>query len=239
MLTRAALFLAVTTAIGGVEEVGDTGVHQRVNLLHTTLYRVIMEVGPAHARRSAAAGDTGAELGTDNRTAHNRAKVLVIGYPIRLHVLDPVGIGKHYLVELRGVQNGEVQRCGTGRNVSDQVHARLELVGEGRNNDGTDYGAGIVSEHAADKVRTGNAREPDTLVPADVHLADGIRGVGTVAVRERVLAAHDFTTAQVAAGFLDVIQREDIGIRNGGHVVPALAAVAGVMLAIQVVVDAL
>ena len=239
MLARAALFLTVTTAIGGVEEVGDTGVHQRVNLLHAALYRVIMEVGPAHARRGAAAGDTGAELGTDDRTAHDRTKVLVIGYPVRLHVLDPVGIGKHYLVELRGVQNGEVQRCGTGRNVSDQVHARLELVGEGRNNDGTDYGTGIVSEHAADKVRTGNAREPDTLVTTDVHLADGIRGVGTVTVRKRVLAAHDLTTAQVAAGFLDVIQREDIGVRDGGHVVPALAAVAGVMLAVQVVIDAL
>ncbi len=60
------------------------GVHQRVNLLHAALDRVIMEVGPAHARRSAAAGDTGTELGTDNRTAHNRAKVLVIGNPIRL-----------------------------------------------------------------------------------------------------------------------------------------------------------
>ena len=165
--------------------------------------------------------------------------MLVIGYPVRLHVLDPVGIGKHYLVELRGVQNGEVQRCGTGRNVSDQVRARLELVGEGRNNDGTDYGAGIISEHAADKVRTGNAREPDTLVPADIHLADGIRGVGTVAVRKRVLAAHDLTTAQVTASFLDVIQREDIGVRNGGHVIPALAAVAGVMPAVQVVIDAL
>ena len=76
-------------------------------------------------------------------------------------------------------------------------------------------------------------RDRDTLVPADIHLADGIRGVGTVAVRKRVLAAHDLTTAQVTAGFLDVIQREDIGVRNGGHVIPALAAVAGVMLAVQ------
>ena len=239
MLATTTLFLAVTTAILRIKQVGDTRVHQRVNLLHPALDRVIMEVGPAHARGSAAAGDTGAQLAADDAAADNRTKMLVVGNPVGFHVLDPVGVGKDYLVELRGVQYGEMQRSGTGRNVGDQVHARLELVGEGRNYNGTDNGTGIVSEYAAHKVSTGNARETHALVTADVYLADGIRGVGAVAVRKRVLAAHDLTAVQVAARPFDVIQREDIGIRDGGHVILAFAAVAGVMLAVQVIVDAL
>ena len=92
MRTRAALLLAVTPAILRVEKVRDTRVHQGVYLLHASLGRVIVEIRPAHARRGTAAGNAGAQLRSHYRAAHNRTKVLVIGNPVRFHVLDLVAV---------------------------------------------------------------------------------------------------------------------------------------------------
>ena len=128
MLAGSALLLAVATAVLGIEQVGNTRVHQRVYLLHASLGGVIMEIRPAHARRSAAAGNAGAQLRSHHRTAHNRTKVLVIRHPVGLQILDLVRVTQDYLVELRRVQYGEVKGSGTRRDFRYQVHARLELV---------------------------------------------------------------------------------------------------------------
>ena len=48
MLSGAALFLAVTTAVMDVKQVSDMAVQKRVNLLHSALHTVIMEIRPRH-----------------------------------------------------------------------------------------------------------------------------------------------------------------------------------------------
>ena len=132
---RAALFLAVTTTVLRVEKIRDARVHKGINLLHTALDTVIVEISPGHARRSAPAGNAGAKFGTDNTAAHNGTQVLVIRHPFGFHILDPVTVRKDNLIELCRVQNGEVKSSGTLRNIGNQVHTGLELVAQGRDDD--------------------------------------------------------------------------------------------------------
>ena len=48
--TRTTLHLAVPASVLGKEKVGDVIVHKTVYLLHASLGRVVVEVGPRHAR---------------------------------------------------------------------------------------------------------------------------------------------------------------------------------------------
>ena len=48
MRPGSALFLHIPAAIEGIGEVGETGVHHRIDLLHTPLLAVIVEVCPRH-----------------------------------------------------------------------------------------------------------------------------------------------------------------------------------------------
>ena len=74
-------------------------VYKRQDLLHASLDTVIVEVRPRKARSRAPARDAGAELRTHYAAAHNRTKVLVIGNPVGLHILNLVGVRQHHLVE--------------------------------------------------------------------------------------------------------------------------------------------
>ena len=89
---RAALFLAVTTTVLRVEKIRDARVHKGINLLHTALDTVIVEVRPAHACGSAATGYASTEFGTDNAAAHNGAQMLVVGNPVGFQVLYLVAV---------------------------------------------------------------------------------------------------------------------------------------------------
>ena len=238
--TCTALLLAVTTTILRVEQVRDARVHQSIDLLHTPLDTVIVEICPRKARSRAAARDAGTELRAHDRTANNSAKVLVVGNPVGFHVLDLVAVRQHHLVELRRVQNREVKGRGVCRNLGDQVHTRLETVAQGRDHDRADDSAGVIREDAANQVRARNAREAYFLVAGHAYLAHRVRAVRTVALRERFLPAHDLTAGKVAtAGTLDVVKRDNGGLGRGGHVVRVIIAVAGVVLPVQVIVHAL
>jgi len=89
VLSRTTLLLRVPAPIEGEEQVRDARVHQRVYLLHTPLYRVVMEVRPCHARRRATTSYRRPQLRADDRRAHHRAQMLVVGHPLRLHILYP------------------------------------------------------------------------------------------------------------------------------------------------------
>ena len=197
-----------------------------------------MEVRPRKARRRAAARDAGTQFGSHDRTANNSAKMLVVGNPVRFHVLDLVAVGKHHLVKLRRVQDREVEGSGTVGDLGNQIHTGLELVAQRRDNDRADDSTRVVSEDTANQVRTRNARETHTLVTAHIHLAYRIRAVGAVAVRKRILTAHDLAATQIAAGCgFNLVERQHFSLRNGRHVIRTVTAVTGVMLAVQVVID--
>ena len=127
----------------------------------------------------------------------------------------------------------------TFRNVGYQIHARLESQADGRNNDTFKHVAVRIREDAADKPGTGNAREAHTLVARHVHLAYRIRLVRGIGFLQCGLAAHDLPFTQPAAlCILDGIQRQYRRVRNRGHFVLRITAVAGVLLVVQIIVDA-
>ena len=69
MLTSSALRLGVSTAITSEEEIGYVPVHLIINLLHTTLLAVEMEVCPREVACGRASRDTASELAANNGTA--------------------------------------------------------------------------------------------------------------------------------------------------------------------------
>ena len=128
----------------------------------------------------------------------------------------------------------------TFRNVGYQIHARLESQADGRNYDTLQHIAVRIREDAADKPGTGNAREAHTLVAGHVHLTYRIRLVRGIGFLQRGLTAHDLPFTQPAArGLLDSIQRQYCRVRNRGHFVFRIAAVAGIFFVIKVVIDTL
>ena len=93
MRASATLLLHVPPAILRVCKVRNAEVHQSVNLLHTPLHAVIVEVRPCHACCSAAARYAGTQLAAHNRTAHNSAQMLIVRKPFRLHILYLAAVG--------------------------------------------------------------------------------------------------------------------------------------------------
>ena len=166
--------------------------------------------------------------------------MLLIGHPIRFHVFYLVAVAQYHMVKLSRVQNGEMQGCRTLRNVRYQIHAGLKLQADGRHHDALQDVSCIIHKHTADKPRTGNARKADTSVAGYIHLTYRISLVSRIGFHQRRFSAHDFAFTQPAAlRFLDGIQRQYCRLRNRGHFVLRVAAVAGVLLASQIVVDTL
>ena len=93
MRASATLLLHVPPAILRVCKVRNAEVHQSVNLLHTPLHAVIMEVRPCHTCSGTAAGYAGTQFAAHNRTAHNSTQMLLVGKPFRLHILYLAAVG--------------------------------------------------------------------------------------------------------------------------------------------------
>ena len=166
--------------------------------------------------------------------------MLLIGHPIRFHVFYLVAVAQYHMVKLSRVQNGEMQGCRTLRNVRYQIHAGLKLQADGRHHDALQDVSCIIHKHTADKPRTGNARKADTSVAGYIYLTYRISLVSRIGFHQRRFSAHDLAFTQPAAlRFLDGIQRQYCRLRNRGHFVLRVAAVAGVLLVVQIVVDTL
>ena len=69
MLTSSALRLGVSTAITSEEEIGYVPVHLIINLLHTALLAVEMEVRPREVTCGRATRDAASELAADDGTS--------------------------------------------------------------------------------------------------------------------------------------------------------------------------
>ena len=166
--------------------------------------------------------------------------MFLIGHPVRFHVLYLAAVAQHHAVKLCRVQNGEMQSGRTFRNVCYQIHAGPKLQADGRHYDALQDVACSIHKHTADKPRTGNARKADTSVAGYIHLTYRIGLVRRIGFHQRRLAAHDLAFTQPATlRFLDGIQRQYSCLRNRGHFVLRVAAVAGVLLVVQIVVDTL
>ena len=239
MLTGTALFLHVPTPVLCIAQVRDAAVHQGIYLLHATLLAVIVEVRPCHACRGRSSGYAGTQLAAHYRTAHNGTQMFLIGHPIRFHVLYLVAVAQHHAVKLCRVQNGEMQGCSTFRNVCYQIHAGFKFQADGRHHNTLQDVSLRISKHTADKPCSWNAREADTSVTRHVHFAHGISLVRRIGFHQRGLAAHDLPLTQPAAlCLLDGIQCQYCRIWNRGHFVLRITAVAGVLLVVQIIVDA-
>ena len=239
MLTGTALFLHVPTPVLCIAQVRDAAVHQGIYLLHATLLAVIVEVRPCHACRGRSSGYAGTQLAAHYRTAHNGTQMFLIGHPIRFHVLYLVAVAQHHAVKLCRVQNGEMQGCSTFRNVCYQIHAGFKFQADGRHHNTLQDVSLRISKHTADKPCSWNAREADTSVTRHVHFAHGISLVRRIGFHQRGLAAHDLAFTQPAAlCLLDGIQCQYRRVRNRGHFVLRITAVAGVLLVVQIIVDA-
>jgi len=133
-----------------------------------------------------------------------------------------------------------VQVHGRRRHVSNQVHARLELIADGRNDNRLHDLALRVHEHRADEVRARNAREADPPVTLHAHLAHAVGRVIGIGVLQRFLAAHDFLARNIAAlRAPDVLKAHHRRLRACRLVCGIIAAVAAVVLAAEVVIDTL
>ncbi len=166
--------------------------------------------------------------------------MLVVGKPLRLHVLYLLAVTQHNLVELRRVQYGEVQCHRTFRHVADKVHACLKPIAECRHHDVLHHVAARICKHRAYEVRARHARPAHLLVARHVHHAHRITVVRTEGVCDGVLAAHHLASAGVATlCLLDVLQGQHIRIRHARHVVLVPETVARVVLVVQEVIDAL
>ena len=157
--------------------------------------------------------------------------------PVGFHVLNLRAVAQHYHVELGGLQDGEVKGNGICRNIGYQIHAGYELRAKRTDHHRTDNVAGSVGEHRADEVGAGNAREANPAIAADGHTAHGVVAVSGVALGKGFLAAHNLVAVPVVTGILDVLQRYDgavgfLGLRR-------VAAPAGIVLAVQIVVHTL
>ena len=239
MLTGTALFLHIPAPVLCIAQVRDAAVHQRIYLLHTPLLAVVVEVRPGHACRGRSSGDAGTQFTAHHRTAHNGTQMLLIGHPIRFHVLYLVAVAQYHAVKLCRVQNGEMQGCSTFRNVCYQIHAGFKFQADGRHHNTLQDVSLRISKHTADKPCSWNAREADTSVTRHVHFAHGISLVRRIGFHQRGLAAHDLAFTQPAAlCLLDGIQCQYRRLRHRGHFVLRITAVAGVLLVVQIIVDA-
>ena len=133
-----------------------------------------------------------------------------------------------------------MQVHGRRRHVGNQVHARLELVADGRNDNRLHDLALRVHEHRTDEVRAGNAWEADTLETFHTYLAHAVSCIVRIGVLQRLLAARDFLARQYAAlRPPDVLQRQHGCLGTVRLVCGIVAAVAAVVLSLQIVVDTL
>ena len=240
MRTCATLLLHVPPAILRVCKVRNAEVHQSVNLLHTSLHAVIMEVRPCHACSGAAARYAGTQLAAHYRTAHYSAQMLIVGKPFRLHILYLVAVGQYNLVKLGCVQYREVQSLSSLRHIADEIHASLKSVTQRWHHDALHHIAVHVGKCAAHKVRAWHTRPTDTLVLRHIHHAHRIRAVRTHGICYGVPATHHFPAFSVTALHrLDVIKRQYVHVWHSWHVVLILRTVAAVVLAVQEVIDTL
>ena len=130
-------------------------------------------------------------------------------------------------------------RC-TFRNICYQIHAGFKFQADGLHHDTLQDVSCIIHKHTADKPRSWNAREAHALVAGYIHLTYRIGLVSRIGFHQRRLPGHNFAFTQPAAlRFLDGIQRQYCRLRNRGHFVLRVAAVAGVLLVVQIVVDTL
>ena len=239
VLSGTALLLHIPAPIPCIAQVRDAAVHQGIYLLHATLLAVIVEVRPGHACRGRSSGYAGTQLATHYRTAHNGTQMFLIGHPIRFHVLYLVAVAQHHAVKLCRVQNGEMQGCSTFRNVCYQIHAGFKFQADGRHHNTLQYVSLRISKHTADKPRAGNTREAHAPVAGYIHLTYRIGLVSRIGFHQCRLSAHNLAFTQPAAlCLLDGIQCQYRRVRNRGHFVLRITAVAGVLLVVQIVVDA-
>ena len=239
MLSGTALFLHVPAPIPCIAQVRDAAVHQRIYLLHTPLLAVIVEVRPGHACRGRSSGYAGTQLTAHHRTAHNGTQMFLIGHPIRFHVLYLVAVAQHHAVKLCRVQDGEMQGRCTFRNVCYQIHAGFKFQADGRHHNTLQDVSLRISKHTADKPRAGNTREAHAPVAGYIHLTYRIGLVSRIGFHQCRLSAHNLAFTQPAAlCLLDGIQCQYRRVRNRGHFVLRITAVAGVLLVVQIVVDA-
>ena len=240
MLPGTALFLHVPAPVPCIAQIRNAAVHQRIYLLHAPLLAVVVEVRPGHASGCIGAGYASTQLAAHHRTAHNGTQMLLIGHPIRFHVLYSVAVAQYHMVKLSRVQDGEMQSRRTLRNVCYQIHARLKLQADGRHHNALQDVSCIIHKHTADKPRTWNAREAHALVAGYIHLTYRISLVRRIGFLQRGLSAHNLAFTQPAAlRFLDGIQRQYCRLRNRGHFALRVAAVAGILLVVQIIVDTL
>ena len=240
MLSGTALFLHVPSSVTGIAQVRDAAVHQSIYLLHATLLAVIVKVCPRHTAGCGVSCNASTQLASHHRAAHYGTQMFLIGHPIRFHVLYLVAVAQHHAVKLCRVQNGEMQSRRTLRNVCYQIHASFKFQADGRHHDALQDVSCIIHKHTADKPRAGNAREAHALVAGYVHLTYRIGLVRRIGFLQRGLSAHDLAFTQPAAlRFLDGIQRQYCCFRDRGHFVLRVAAVAGVLLVVQIIVDTL
>ena len=240
MLSGTALFLHIPAPVTGIAQIRNAAVHQRIYLLHTPLLAVVVEVRPGHACRGRSSGYAGTQLAAHHRTAHNSTQMFLIGHPIRFHVLYLVAVAQHHAVKLCRVQNGEMQGRCTFRNICYQIHAGFKFQADGRHHNALQNVSCIIHKHTADKPRSWNAREAHALVAGYVHLTYRIGLVRRIGFLQRGLSAHNLAFTQPAAlRFLDGVQRQYCRLRNRGHFVLRIAAVAGVLFVVQIVVDTL
>ena len=240
MLPGTALFLHVPATVPCIAQIRNAAVHQRIYLLHAPLLAVVVEVRPGHASGCIGTGYAGTKLAAHHRTAHNGTQMLLIGHPIRFHVLYLVAVAQYHAVKLCRVHNREMQSRCTLRNVCYQIHAGLKLQADGRHHDALQDASCIIHKHTADKPRTGNARKADTSVAGYIHLTYRISLVSRIGFLQRRFSAHNLAFTQPAAlRFLDGIQRQYRCLRDRGHFVLRVAAVAGVLLIVQIIVDTL
>ncbi len=221
-----ALLLGIPATVFGVEEVGDAEVHHRVYLLHAALGAVIVEVGPGHACQCVFAGNGRSELAVDLGGADNGAQMFVIVVPVGFHVLYLCRVGKDDLVKLRCNEYGEVERHCSFGHIDNEVHARLELVGDGRDYDLADLVALRVAEDGTHEVGAGNGREAHPAVFRYVDGADGIGIVVAVGGGKCSLAGHDLAALYVSASSFYVIESDNIGFGPGRGFVLCVATVA-------------
>ena len=165
--------------------------------------------------------------------------MFLIGHPIRFHVLYLVAVAQHHAVKLCRVQDGEMQGRCTFRNIRYQIHAGFKFQADGRHHNTLQDVSLRISKHTADKPRAGNTREAHAPVAGYIHLTYRIGLVSRIGFHQCRLSAHNLAFTQPAAlCLLDGIQCQYRRVRNRGHFVLRITAVAGVLLVVQIIVDA-
>lgn len=174
-----------------------------------------MELPPCDAR---------AEFLTDDDGLDNGAQMLLVIVPLRLHVLDLVGVRQDDLVKFRCVEDGEVEGDSSGRDILYEIHSGLEFIGKRRHDDVLKHLAGGVAEHSPGESCSGDAWETHPLVLRHIDLTHRIGAVGGVGCRKGILA-DNLAPGNHAAFRLDVIKGQNVRLRRGRTMVPVVGAV--------------